>query len=165
MITATVNNKLVRKIDFDSNTLTVDGKEQAFDIAKLHNGHYHVIANNKGYNAEIVQINTEEKTVTVKVNNHSYDVSIKDKYDELLQALGMDNLNSSKAADVKAPMPGLVLKVLTNTGDTIQKGDTLLVLEAMKMENNIKAAADGIVKGIKVKAGDKVDKNQILVQF
>lgn len=57
---------------------------------------------------------------------------------------------------VKAPLPGVVTKILVSAGQTVKKGDTVLVLEAMKMENNITAEADGSVTGICVSAGDSV---------
>lgn len=67
---------------------------------------------------------------------------------------------ASKAAGegspVKAPLPGVVTKVLVTVGQKVKKGDTVLVLEAMKMENNITAEADGAVTGICVAAGDSV---------
>jgi biotin carboxyl carrier protein len=79
--------------------------------------------------------------------------------------LGLDNLQSSKVAELKAPMPGLVLSVLVKEGDEVKKGDNLFVLEAMKMENIIKSPADVTIKSIKIKASDKVEKNQVLIQF
>ena len=57
---------------------------------------------------------------------------------------------------VKAPLPGVVTKILVEAGQAVKKGDTVLVLEAMKMENNITAEADGAVTGICVAAGDSV---------
>lgn len=57
---------------------------------------------------------------------------------------------------VKAPLPGVVTKVLVEAGQAVKKGDTVLVLEAMKMENNITAEADGTVTGVCVAAGDSV---------
>jgi biotin carboxyl carrier protein len=62
-------------------------------------------------------------------------------------------------------MPGLVLKVFVNKGDSIKKGDNLFVLEAMKMENIIKSPADVTVEKILIKPGDKVEKGQILMLF
>ncbi|MDX5320798.1 MAG: acetyl-CoA carboxylase biotin carboxyl carrier protein subunit, partial [Bacteroidota bacterium] len=59
----------------------------------------------------------------------------------------------------------LVLKTVANPGDTVKKGDSLLVLEAMKMENIIKSPGDGVVKAIKVNPGDKVEKNAVLIEF
>ena len=75
----------------------------------------------------------------------------------------MDNLNQKKMNEVKAPMPGLVLRVMVNEGDAIQKGDALIVLEAMKMENIIKATGEGVVKKIIVQTKQAVEKNQVLM--
>jgi len=90
---------------------------------------------------------------------------LKDKYDELLQQLGMDKMFAQKVNDLKAPMPGLVLDILVSEGQAIQKGDSLLILEAMKMENNLKATNDAVVKKIKVLKGDKVEKNTVLIEL
>ena len=78
---------------------------------------------------------------------------------------GMDNLNTAKVSEIKAPMPGLVLRILAGEGEEVKKGGNLLVLEAMKMENIIKAPADVIIKSVKVKDGDKVEKNQVMMIF
>lgn len=59
-------------------------------------------------------------------------------------------------APVKAPLPGVVTKILVEAGQSVKKGETVLVLEAMKMENNITAEADGTVTGVCVSAGDSV---------
>ncbi len=64
---------------------------------------------------------------------------------------------------VKAPLPGVVTKILVNEGQAVKKGDTVLVLEAMKMENNITAEADGTVSGICVSAGDSVMEGTTLI--
>ena len=77
----------------------------------------------------------------------------------------MDKMFAQKVNDLKAPMPGLVLDILVSEGQTIQKGDNLLVLEAMKMENNLKATNDAVVKKIKVSKGDKVEKNTVLIEL
>jgi biotin carboxyl carrier protein len=77
----------------------------------------------------------------------------------------MDNLNTAKVSEIKAPMPGLVLRILASEGEEVQKGGNLLVLEAMKMENIIKAPADVIIKSVKVNPGDKVEKNQVMMIF
>jgi len=71
----------------------------------------------------------------------------------------------NKANLLKAPMPGLVLKVLVTEGQVVKKGDGLLILEAMKMENIIKASSDGIVKKIHIEEKNIVDKNQKMIEF
>ena len=77
----------------------------------------------------------------------------------------MDALHAKKAADLKAPMPGLVVEVSVSEGQEIKKGDKLVVLEAMKMENILKSPADGVVKKVNVKKGNTVEKNEVLILF
>lgn len=73
-------------------------------------------------------------------------------------------INTSKYI-VKAPLPGSILKLLINVGDTIKKGDKLLIMEAMKMENDVLSEKDGVVKSIAIKEGDSVLQNDILIEI
>ncbi|HHT50828.1 MAG TPA: biotin/lipoyl-binding protein [Eubacteriaceae bacterium] len=66
---------------------------------------------------------------------------------------------------VTAPMPGNIWKVLVKPGDSVKRGDVLIILEAMKMENEIFAAADGVVASVEVKEGDAVGSGDLLVTF
>ena len=143
----------------------VNGESIVLDTAVLNDRTVNILYNNKSYKVEIVTLDAVEKVAAVKVNGNIYSLSIKDQFDQLLQQLGMDNLATSKILQVKAPMPGLVLNVLISVGDEVKKGDNLLVLEAMKMENMIKSPTDGIVKKIEIIQGDKVEKNELLVSF
>ncbi|WP_304068891.1 acetyl-CoA carboxylase biotin carboxyl carrier protein subunit [Pedobacter glucosidilyticus] len=135
------------------------------DISDLSNQHFHIIEKNKSYEAELLELNKDEKYVLIKVNTHVYRFDVSDQYDILLKEMGLDKLNQHTVKELKAPMPGLVLQLIVKVGDEIKKGDNMLVLEAMKMENILKAPADATVKAITIKAGDKVEKNQILIQF
>ena len=98
------------------------------------------------------------------MNGQKHTVGVKDRFDILLEQMGMADLAANKVNDIKAPMPGLVLKMLVAEGAEFKKGDAIMILEAMKMENVIKAPADGVVKEILIKAGDKVEKNQVMVK-
>ena len=104
-------------------------------------------------------------SIATDANNNVYTVQLKDRYDELLHALGMDAMLNNKVIDLKAPMPGLVLNVLVEEGAEIKKGDNLVVLEAMKMENILKATTDAKVKKIKVAKGNRVEKNEVLIEL
>jgi glutaconyl-CoA/methylmalonyl-CoA decarboxylase subunit gamma len=66
---------------------------------------------------------------------------------------------------VKSPLPGTIVSVLVNDGDTVKLGQKLLTMEAMKMENNVIAEKDGIVRSIKVKPGDSVLQNDVLLEI
>ena len=164
MFKVTVNNR-----DFNIQSgpagQSIDGKVFEADMLEYKEGKFHILRNHQSYSAEILAINNKEKTVVLKVNNHLYTVVMKDKYDDLLRELGIDLADSIKVNDIKAPMPGMVLRVLVSDGQPINKGDAILVLEAMKMENILKSPSDGIVKKIHVAKGDKVEKNQVMVNL
>jgi biotin carboxyl carrier protein len=113
----------------------------------------------------LVSFNAEEKTMVINVNGNDYEISIKDRNDLLLQQLGIATKASSVIQFIKAPMPGLIINVSVSEGTEVKKGDTLLILEAMKMENVIKSPRDGKVKKINVQLKNAVEKNQVMLEF
>lgn len=162
MIKAKVNNKydfIVEDTSPTKNTLS------DLDIIEIKKGSFHIIKANISYNAEVLKANTEEKSFIIRVNGNKYTVQLKDKYDELLEKLGMNNTSAAKIKDIKAPMPGLVVDIRVKEGDQIKKGDALVVLQAMKMENILKCPADVTIKRIHVKKDDAIEKNQLIISF
>jgi len=158
-------NETSLDISLDGDEVIMNENIFEWDMVKISEQSYHIIHNNKSYRAELISVNRDEKTVDLKINGKKFSVSVKDKMDLLLERLGMDKLVSAEIKDIKAPMPGLVLDVLVNEGDEVKKGDQVMVLEAMKMENVLKSPGDGTVKSIKVKKGDGVEKNQVMILF
>jgi biotin carboxyl carrier protein len=166
MLKAKVNNKTEYSIELkDASSGVIDGTPFTWDVLKVKNGSFHIIKDDKSYNVEIVKTNVDEKTFVINVNGNNYEIQVKDKYDALLKNLGLDNLNAKKVNEIKAPMPGMVLDLRVEVGSVVKKGDPILVLEAMKMENIIKSPTDGIVSKINVKKGVAVEKNQLLINF
>jgi biotin carboxyl carrier protein len=135
------------------------------DWVKLETNKYHVIYEYKSYSVEVVEANFKTKLFALKINGELFKLSVKDEHDQLLESLGMDHSSASKLSDVKAPMPGMVLDVIVKDGNKVNKGDSLLILEAMKMENILKSPGEGLIKQIKIRKGDKVEKNQVLILF
>lgn len=160
-----VNEQHDFEVEVAKKVLKVNGLELQVDTRDLSATQKHIIYQNKSYNIELVERNEDGKAVVIKVNGTLYEVGIEDQYDELLKKLGMDSSSANKVLEIKAPMPGLVLNVIVTEGQEVNKGDSLLVLEAMKMENIIKSPTGGIVKKILIRKGDKVEKNEILLQF
>lgn len=160
-----VNGKLNFDTDNANGVLTVNSQAADADIKQLSALSYHVIHHMASYNVEVVSLDTTAKTAEIKVNGNAYTITAKDQFDLLLDQLGMSDQNTSKISEIKAPMPGLVLKVFVAEGDVVSKGDNLFILEAMKMENIIKAPADVTIKATKIKPGDKVEKGQVLMLF
>ncbi len=155
------------KVDLKGGDLkqgSVNGKKFKLDINTSDN-EYHILYNNNSYKLELVDFIDNTKEVILKINNDKVTCKVSDELDLLLKQLGMDNLSAQKMNNVKAPMPGMVIDVLVDKGQAVVAGDTLLVLEAMKMENNIKAPADGIVKQVVCESGIAVEKNDILIVF
>ncbi|MEY4709397.1 MAG: hypothetical protein RLZZ512_184 [Bacteroidota bacterium] len=105
------------------------------------------------------------KTVTLLYNNQKYVAKITEPMDELLKSMGLENAMVAKISEVKAPMPGLVLDVLVTVGQTVEMGEKILTLEAMKMENAIKSPTAGTIASIHVSKGQAVDKNFVLIRF
>ena len=81
------------------------------DILKVREDVYSIIKDGRSYEVELVKHIPEDKKLVVKVNNTSYTLDIKDKYDDLLHSLGLDSLATKKVNDIKAPMPGMVLNI------------------------------------------------------
>lgn len=160
-----VNNKYDFDIDRNSDELLINDNKINADVKQLNASSWHIIDQLRSYNVEVVSFNAAEKTAEIKVNNNIYSLTAKDQFDVLLDKLGLSSLNSAKISEIKAPMPGMVLKVLVTEGAEVKKGDNLFILEAMKMENIIKSPADVIVKTVNIKPGDKVEKGQVLLQF
>jgi biotin carboxyl carrier protein len=160
-----VNETYSFEVEKSGAGLLINGKKIAADIKQINASAWHIINNLRSYNVEIVSFNRSEKTAEIKVNNNIYSIAAKDQFDMLLDKLGLSGFNTASISEIKAPMPGMVLKVFVTEGTEVKKGDSLFVLEAMKMENIIKSPAAGTVKTVKIKPGDKVEKGQILMAF
>lgn len=150
---------------FVSDGLSVNGDKIPADIIQTGERQFHLLHANKKYAIEIVSYDEASKTYSLKINHTIYKAQIKDKLDQLMEQMGFGNASEKKAKELKAPMPGLVLDIKINIGDIVKKGDALIVLEAMKMENVLKAASDASIKSIEIQKGKSVEKNQLLITF
>jgi biotin carboxyl carrier protein len=153
------------KATIGDKTLEIVPGEINWDLVEFAPNCFHIIHNNKSYRAEIVKADPQTKTFIIKVNGSVQTVTIKDKFDLLLEKMGMSEAAASKINNVKAPMPGLIIDLKIKVGDTVNAGDPLLILEAMKMENVLKSPGAGTIKAIKVKKSDSVEKGQVLIEF
>jgi acetyl/propionyl-CoA carboxylase alpha subunit len=154
------------EVDFRStDSILLNGQAFAWDVSALGDGRYHVLHHENSYNVELVTADYEAKIFVLKINGQRIELQAKDRFDQLLDRMGLSSATTAKVNELKAPMPGLIVDIRVQPGAAVQKGDPLLVLEAMKMENILKAPADGIVSSIKVELRANVTKGQVLVQF
>jgi biotin carboxyl carrier protein len=163
MIKAIVNGDLSFKIGTEERSVICNDQPVNWSDLSLSGGNHSIILEGRSYVAQVMKIDRDTKMVTIAINQQEYEVAIEEPIDQLLAEMGMKDALSRKVNDLKAPMPGLVLKVLVEPGQLIKKGDPVLILEAMKMENIFKAAADAVVKEIKVRERTAVEKGEVLV--
>lgn len=165
MYKAKVNGNIEHEIVLESSGGTLDGKPFQLDIVWENAFRAHVIYNGKSLNVDVVSRDDSAKSCTLLIDGERYDVNLSDKYDELLRQLGMEVGASAKMKTLKAPMPGLVLDVMVEAGQSVSADEPLVILEAMKMENVIKSPGDGVVERVTVAKSQTVEKNEILVEF
>jgi biotin carboxyl carrier protein len=165
MFQITTANRIFQ-LTFDEQSL-LEGKlnEMPFSLSDFDTHSNTVFYQGKKHAFEFIAVDEANKTVILRINGVKYDVKVEESIDILLNKMGIKRGSDLKMNELKAPMPGMVLKVLVSEGMEVKKGDALLILEAMKMENNIKAIGDAKVKSIICKAGKAVEKNQLLIIF
>ncbi|SFU85046.1 biotin/lipoyl-containing protein [Pontibacter akesuensis] len=165
MLQVKTGNEKTWQVDIQKDAIQLNGEPFNWDIAPIGPNTFHIIKGTRSFTAEVVSANYQEKTFTFKINGAVQTVSVQDRFDLLLDQLGMGNANANKVNDVKAPMPGLILDIKVAPGQEVKKGDPIMILEAMKMENILKSPGDGVVKEVKVQVRQNVEKNQVMILF
>jgi biotin carboxyl carrier protein len=166
MYQITVNNQPARAVAFTAEGQpTLNGEAFAWDIVRIDDRTLHILHQNKSYTAELLDMNRADKTLRLNIGGAIYDIQAKDRFDVLLETMGMSSAATTKINNLKAPMPGLIAGISVQPGQVLAPGDTVLVLVAMKMENNLKSPGAGTVKKILVQPGNRVEKGQVLVEF
>lgn len=147
------------------NEILVENQVQLFDLVARGEKHFVVQLSNRSIEVYVLKYEAAEKKGTFVVNGKKCVLSATDEMDLLLKKLGMDNAGAKQIKELKAPMPGMVVKIEVEAGSVVKKDQALVILEAMKMENVLKAQADGVVQNVEVKKGQAVEKNQVLIRF
>lgn len=148
-----------------------DGKAFLGELSKHHEliqkkkGYYVVTISGREHHVEVRDFNDAARTAVLRVDGKPMKIELRDEYDKLLKMMGMERGKTALEKDLKAPMPGLVLSIDVKSGDSVNAGDPLLILEAMKMENVIKSSRDGVIAGVHMTQGEAVEKNQVLISF
>ncbi len=135
------------------------------DMLAEQDGSFHILYKGKSWHAELEDADFAHRQLVFRIDGNKYTVHLADQYERLVRQLGLQIGGHQKQNTVKAPMPGLVLQILVEAGQTVQKGEPLLILEAMKMENVLKASGEGQVKSVNVQKGMAVDKGQLLLEM
>ena len=153
------------QINFDNNQVIINDETLDISFQNQLNGNFIIYQNNQAIKAEVLEMDDAKKKFTIKIDNGIYNIDLKDQTDALLEKLGMTHLQNVIIKDIKAPMPGLILDIMVEVGQIVKKGDALMILEAMKMENVLKSTGEGTITSIEVEQGQSVEKNNILIKF
>jgi len=147
------------EIDAHGDRILLDGRAVDASVAKVSPNVYSILIDGLSF-----EVTVSENGATTQVSgiNGIVDVELLSRLDLLVRET-KKTAGTAKAEDIKAPMPGLVLKVQVREGDAVCAGDGLLVLEAMKMENEIFATGNCVVEHVHVSEGDAVKKGAVLV--
>lgn len=124
-----------------------------------------ILDNNKSKLVSVKGMDHELKRYQIQIDGRIYHVQISDAVDQQILTMNLKSKRSNQLKELRAPMPGLVRQVNVQAGDQVDAGDSLFILEAMKMENLLKSPVNGKVSDVFVKPGESVEKNQILLSF
>ncbi|MEM1000039.1 MAG: acetyl-CoA carboxylase biotin carboxyl carrier protein subunit [Bacteroidota bacterium] len=145
--------------------LKLNGQSVDADVHRINDHTFQVLYGGGSYTVHVVGSDSAAQSVKLRINGKVAEVKLTTELDRLLKRLGMENLAGTKVANLKAPMPGLIHSVMVEVGTTVAKGEPLLILEAMKMENVIKSPTNGTIKKIHVNQGESVEKGKVMVDF
>lgn len=152
------------EVEVDGTAVRVDGRELEAHLSPVPGVPLrHLLLGEQSFAVGMQQ--GEPGTWRLLIDGVSVDVTVVDERTRHIRSLTGGGAARSGPPTLKAPMPGLVLRVLVTPGQAITPGQGLVVLEAMKMENELRATAPGTVKTVLVAAGEAVDKGKLLLEF
>lgn len=149
-------------IDVDGGAVTVDGERlEAHAAAIPGTPLLHLLLGKESWTVACQQL--EGRRWALGAAGERVEVEVQDDRSKQIEALTGRGWKGAVGGVIKAPMPGLVVRVEVSAGQTVEVGEGLVVVEAMKMENELRASHKGVVEAIHVKAGDRVEKGAPLV--
>ena len=145
----------------DDKHVSVNGVPYTVDFKPVSEGLvFSLIVDGKSYDAHVY---LGDETWQVLMHGILYSAYVEDEYEKRLRASLGGDIAEHQEFHLKAPMPGLVIAIPVTEGQAITKGDVLLVLESMKMQNELKSPRNGVVSRLRVQTGDRVEQKQTLL--
>ena len=139
----------------------IEGKNYELEVLNPESNVYLLKHDNSVYEVFASPVKDSNEMVRVKVGNDDFNVNLVDP--KRLGAAGSNSGGADAIAEIKTAMPGKVVRVLLEEGDAVAKGDGIIVVEAMKMQNEMKSSKDGVVTEIRFKEGETVNAGDVLV--
>ena len=145
----------------NENELNFETEKIDYELIQIGSNAYLLKLNNKVFQLTAERIDSNSFNVLVGGNN--FDITVRTALQEKAYKL-LENASTklSHHTDVKAPMPGLILKIRKNVGEKVEQGESVIILEAMKMENDLKAPSSGVIEKVFISEGSAVEKGAAL---
>jgi pyruvate carboxylase subunit B len=140
------------------NVRKIEKEKPATPAASTGSSEFTVTVNGQKYH-----VRSEGNDTTFVIDGEVYIIDVKDGAEEGVASCSAAASNTNGGREIKAGLPGSIFKVLVNEGDKVKKGQPVIVIEAMKMEIEVTSPEDGVVSSVKVKQGDTIVNNQVLV--
>lgn len=150
-------------LNSDEGEFTIDDDTRSYTFHRQENGRYLLRSGTKVF--KIDNVSYDKYTIQFTIGGAWCTVDVRDEQDLLLDKLGFKTAAEIGEGELNAPMPGKILEMIVKEGDKVSLGDPVAILEAMKMENELKAPIDGIVKTIAVSKNDSVEKNALILEI
>ncbi len=156
----TLGDKKRSVVMSENSEVTLGGRKYHYEVVELGKNNFVLRVDNRVY--EISARRKDADQYSLFINGKAMDVFVRTGLQERASSLIEQSSEFKHKMEVKAPMPGMILKVKKNVGESVKKGDSIIILEAMKMENDIKSPFSGSIKEVKVTENTPVDKGTIL---
>ena len=141
----------------------INGQEMDIDFVEQEDFHYAFDYNNKRFHCELVS--RDENKAIINVNGVEYKYSLESIFSYVRRGMINSDANKINENNIIAPMPGKIVDFFLDEGDLVNVGEPILTLEAMKMQNEITANCNGVIRKIKVQVGQSVMKDELLVEI
>lgn len=143
--------------------IKINGNEYAVSISNVEDNTALVNVNGTEYEVEVEGMNAPKVSKTPRIVQQPTVAATTESHPATARTTSPASTASVAAGNIKSPLPGVVLDVMVHVGDAVKTGQRLMILEAMKMENNIDSDRDGTVKEIKARKGDSVLEGDVLI--
>ena len=155
----------VKVLNQNENLLEIMVDDKIYNVDLMHNdeGHFSILENNRSHNISLVP-SPKPKMYTAHTLYNTYDLEVIDAEARYIRNRGEGTIAKTDK-QITAPMPGKIVSVLVKEGEEVSKGQTAVIISAMKMESEYKSAVDGVVRAVYVSDGDTVEANQVLIEI
>ena len=153
------------EVDLDGDVVTVDGSRSTAHLNEVEGTPVRMVTIGDEVHRVVARRGATRGRYTLWLDGFRYDVEALDERTRTIRALSGAGKEASGPAPLIAPMPGMIVRISVAVGDAVQAGQGLIVMEAMKMENELRAATAGTVKAILASVGTAVEKGALLLEL